>query len=317
MKRIDEVFSLHRGRSDVFTRYEPGDVPYVGNGLTDNAVLGLVKSKPIDKVFDFKGIAVSAFCEATVQVPPFIACGRAGNGLVVLKPRTAMSVAQLAYFAAYINTAVRWRFSWYWQTTQSRLTRILVPASAPTTVAFDVESYIPTLSTVTTKPAAMNFQPFVLGAIYDLRPGDHHSLSALPAGSVPVVSCGDADNGISGYYGVEKPLYRNRLTVAFNGMNTLTAKYHPYEFAAKDDVAICIPKRPLRLTTELFIQVMLNRERWRFSYYRKCYREKLERLAVLLPVKAGVIDEDGIQELMKATPYWAFLKDRLGSRAAP
>ena len=84
MKRIDKLFRLHRAKSDIFDKYATGDVPYVGNGLSDNAVVGLVKPFPTDKIFDFKAIAVSAFCEATVQIPPFIACGRAGNGLVVL-----------------------------------------------------------------------------------------------------------------------------------------------------------------------------------------------------------------------------------------
>ena len=65
---------------------------------------------------------------------------------------------------------------------------------------------------------------------------------------------------------------QDRLTIAFNG-STLAAKYHPYAFAAKDDVAVCFPKSKLRVTTELFIQVMLGREQWRFSYYRKCYRK--------------------------------------------
>ena len=93
----------------------------------------------------------------------------------------------------------------------------------------------------------------------------------------------------------------------------MTAKHHPYAFAAKDDVAVCFPRHPLRMTTELFIQVMLGRERWRFSYYRKCYREKLERLAVLLPAKDGGIDENAIQDAVKATPYWPFLAERLST----
>jgi hypothetical protein len=86
MKRIDDLFVIHRARSDIFRRYKSGSVPYVGNGLSDNAVVGLVTPLPVDKIFNFVGITVSAFCEATVQAPPFIACGRAGNGLVVLQP---------------------------------------------------------------------------------------------------------------------------------------------------------------------------------------------------------------------------------------
>ena len=108
----------------------------------------------------------------------------------------------------------------------------------------------------------------------------------------------------------QQHVYRDKMTIAFNG-STLSAKYHPYDFAAKDDVAVCTPKKKLRLTTEMFIQVMLGREQWRFSYYRKCYKDKLARVTVPLPMKGGEIDEDAIQAVMKVTPYWEYLDERL------
>ena len=313
MKRLDEMFVTHRARSDLFSRYEPGDVPYVGNGLADNAVVGLVTPMSTDRVFKFTGIAVSAFCQATVQTPPFVACSRAGNGLVVLEPRAPMKVAELAYFAAYVNKYTSWRFSWYWQTTATRLKRLVLPSVAPDDVVFDIPKHLPPVTKVSFKAPSLKFRPFALGDIYDLKSGDYHNVTVLPDGPVPVVSCGDLNNGICGYFSVDQRyLHRNRLTIAFNG-STLTAKYHPYDFAAKDDVAVCIPKQPLLLTTELFVQVMLARERWRFSYYRKCYREKLERTTVLLPAKGDRIDEYVIQEVMQATQYWTFLSERLSA----
>ena len=56
MKRIDALFDLHRAKSDLFNRYKAGPVPYVGNGLSDNAVVGLVTPLPTDRVFGFMGI---------------------------------------------------------------------------------------------------------------------------------------------------------------------------------------------------------------------------------------------------------------------
>src|SRR4051812_27605660 len=103
MERIEELFYLRRAKSGLFSEYQKGDVAYVGNGLDDNAVVGFVTPLPDDKTFAFLGIAVSAFCEATVQAPPFVACGRAGNGLVVLEAKLPMQPRQLAYIAAFIN----------------------------------------------------------------------------------------------------------------------------------------------------------------------------------------------------------------------
>jgi hypothetical protein len=310
MKKIEDIFHLHRAKSGLFTDYDKGNVAYVGNGLSNNAVVGFVSPLEDDKVFSCLGIAVSAFCEATVQAPPFVACGRAGNGLVVLEPKSPMQVRQLAYVAAYINLAVRWRFNWYRQTTADRIRGLLVPSKVPDGIKYDVKSALPKTSPANPSNWHLSLMPVALGDIYDLKPGDFHSMSSLPSGSVPIISCGDADNGVSGYVDVKGTTYRNRLTIAFNGMNTLTAKYHPYEFAAKDDVAICEPRIPLRLTTELFIQMMINRERWRYSYYRKCFADKLRRFTISLPCTKSGMDEDMMQAVLEAAPYWDYIRER-------
>ena len=311
MKTLEELFQIHRARSGLFEEYEQGDISYVGNSLDNHAVMGFVTPLTGDKVFTYKGIVISAFCEATVQAPPFIACGRAGNGLMVLEPNLPMTTGQLAYIAAYINLAVRWRFNWYRQTTKERIRKMLVPDEVLDGITFKVKNQLPRLAVVPRQAWHTNMNLFSLGSIYDLVPGHYHSLGDLPPGDIPIVSCGDQNNGISGYHDVQQHLNRYKLMIAFNGMNTLTVKYHPYTFAAKDDVVICSPNHPLRLTTELFIQTMLNRERWRFSYYRKCFIGKLRRYQVFLPERDGQVDEDEIESLVATSHYWNYLESKL------
>jgi len=309
MKPIEELFVVHRARSHLFSDYAAGRVAYVGNGLGDNAVVGFVEPLPKDKVFKFMGISVSAFCEATVHTPPFIACGRAGNGVVVLEPKRPMKSGQLAYIAAYINRAVRWRFSWYWQTTATRLRRLLIPDEIPE-VAFDVAGILPKLAACQPPKIRTGVRMFPLGEIYNLVSGDFHNAANLKLGPIPLVSCGDLDNGIIGRIALSEHVYQNRFTVALNG-NPLTAKYHPYRFSAKDDVAVCVPRTPLQLATEMFIMAMVNRERWRYSYYRKCYIDKLKRFRIPLPAKNGGIDESVIRDVVEATSYWKFIQTYL------
>ena len=148
-----------------------------------------------------------------------------------------------------------------------------------------------------------NFALFPLDRLFDLRWGDYHSLSdELDAGRVPVVSCGDSGNGIIGEFDAKEGVYRDALTVAFNA-RPLTTKIHPYGFAAKDDVAVATPKLPLPPPAFLFIQATLNAERWRFSYYRKCFREKLGRFQILLPAtSSGEPDVDFMASAVSAQP---------------
>lgn len=314
MKPIEKLFDLHRAKSGLFSEYDKGDVAYIGNGLADNAVVGFVTPLEDDKVFKFIGIAVSAFCEATVQTPPFIACGRAGNGLSVLEPKSPMPVQQLAYIAAYINMALRWRFNWYRQTTVDRIRHLSIPEKLPKGLQFNVKAAMPEKASIQRDGWKLNLHPFALGDIYELEPGHFHSVGHLPSGSIPIVSCGDYDNGVIGYFDIgNAPTFSDRITIAFNGENALTAKYHPYLFAAKDDVAVCHPKTPLLPTTELFIQTMVNRERWRYSYYRKCYSDKLRRFQVALPAKNGAIDEETIRAVVEASPYWGYIQTQVAA----
>ena len=206
---------------------------------------------------------------------------------------------------------MRWRFNWYRQITKDRILKLLVPDEIPPNIPFDIPRQLPDIAIMERPKQEYNFELFDLESLYNLVPGHYHNLSDLAPGNIPVISCGDANNGISGYYHVQNPLYKNKLTIAFNGMNTLTTKYHPYTFSAKDDVAICLPNREIRLTTELFIQVMLNRERWRYSYYRKCFINKLRHYQVFLPAKDWHIHEDIIQRITETTPYWNYIESCL------
>jgi hypothetical protein len=316
MKRVDDLFVLHRAKSGLFTEYEPGPVAYIGNGFDDNATVGFVTPLANDRVFRSRALVVSAFCEATVQMPPFVACGRAGNGLVVLEPRTLMTSGQLAYIGAYINQAVRWRFNWYRQVTADRLRSLLIPDAPPPSIPFPVRSSLPAVSPPTQRTEwDVDLAPFALDAVFDMQPGHYHALNGLSPGDVPVVSCGDRNNGIAGYFDIPAHhLHDHKLTIAMNG-STLAPKYHPYAFAAKDDVAVCVPREAMALSTMLFVEVMLKREQWRYSYYRKAYLDKLRRFEVLLPARRGVIDAEAIRKVVNATPYWTYLEQRLGKLA--
>jgi hypothetical protein len=312
MKALEQLFLVHRARSGLFTEYVAGDVAYVGNTIADNSVVGYVTPLAKDRIFQARAIVVSAFCDATIQAPPFVACGRAGNGLVVLEPRKPMTVGALARYAAYINTAVRWRFNWYRQVTADRLKRILLPDTEPSDNAYPVGAFLPATVKRHRPEWELRVQRFAIGQLFQLLPGKYHSLNTLSAGTVPVVSCGNEDNGVAGYFDVRKHLHANCLTIALNG-STLAAKYHPYQFAAKDDVAVCIPCRPLQVTTILFIQAVLEMERWRYSYYRKCYMNKLRRFTVTLPSKDDELDEGTMAAVVTGAPYWDYLSTRIAS----
>lgn len=316
MVRLDELFTIHRARSRLFNEYTPGRVAYVSNGSESNGVVGFVEPQENDTVFEFTGIVVNAFsrtpnsCGARIQTPPFIASSRSGNGLLALEPQEPMTTQRLAYLAAYLNRVHGWRFTWYRQTTKERISGLPMP-SEPQETPFPVVELLPPRAPRSVSIGALRLKPIPLGVLFDLRSGDYHAEGDLPPGEIPLVSCGDENNGVIAE--VDAPdddTYRDCLTIALNG-GPLTTKYHPYRFAAKDDVAIASPKMPLRLTTLLFVQAMLNRERWRYSYYRKCFMDKLRRFEISLPAtNQGELDEGAMASVVMETPYWEYLAPR-------
>jgi hypothetical protein len=139
--------------------------------------------------------------------------------------------------------------------------------------------------------------------LFEVKSGNYHAVNELDLGQTPLVSCGDIDNGVIGYYDIpDDKTYSYCLTSAYNGQ-PLTTKYHPYTFGAKDDVAVLLPRSEMRETTLLYIAGLLNAMRWRYSYGRKCFNAKMKRLVISVPVidMAGkdLIDEDYISALFE------------------
>lgn len=137
--------------------------------------------------------------------------------------------------------------------------------------------------------------------IFIVNSGDIHAANQLDGGGVPLISCGQGDNGLVGFFDIDEDLiYQNAITVAYNGI-PFTTKYHPYQFAAKDDVAVLQPRRALRVPTLLYIVAVLNSKIWRYSYGRKCFKNKMKKSYLLLPGEyvdgRFVIDEDYIESL--------------------
>lgn len=146
--------------------------------------------------------------------------------------------------------------------------------------------------------------------IFEINSGEYHNASIFGKGNIPLVSCGDTDNGVVSWVTPETKsnLYSNAVTVAYNGQ-PLTTKFHPYQFITKDDVAVCLPKKGISLETMLYASAMLNLEQWRYSYGRKCFREKLKRLSIPMPVtNTGLIDHNWILGFMQVHPYWEYLQ---------
>ena len=144
--------------------------------------------------------------------------------------------------------------------------------------------------------------------LFSVRSGDFHATDKeLSPGNVPLVSCGDVNHGLVGLFDIPKAnRYRDAVTVAYNGQ-PLAAKYRPYAFGAKDDIGILKPRGPISPRALVYIAAMLNARRWRYSYGRKCFKNKLQAVDVEVPVRKSKrggwrLDAEQIDRLLGHLP---------------
>ena len=112
----------------------------------------------------------------------------------------------------------------------------------------------------------------------------------LPKGDLPLVSTSEMNNGISGMVdpaSVNKVYPRGTITISANGASCC-ALYHEYPFAANQDVHVLTLKEEFCYREfAVFLCATINRESWRYNYYRKFSQQQFSQLEITLPTKKG------------------------------
>lgn len=163
-----------------------------------------------------------------------------------------------------------------------------------------------------TKPfkAKIKYKIFKLHDLFDyVNTGNFHVSGDLDPGKLPLISCKTIENGTEGHFDIEEGTFENCVTIASDGSWPMSSFYHPYKFAAKDNVIICRPNKNLNYSAILFITAQLNSQIWRFSYGRKCYLNKTDKIQIPLPINPkGEIDFKTIDAIINSCQIWNDLK---------
>jgi len=163
-----------------------------------------------------------------------------------------------------------------------------------------------------TNPFTSNieYKIFTLKDLFSyVNTGFIHVSGDLDPGTIPLISCKTIENGTEGYFDIQNHLFENCITIASDGSWPMSSFYHTYKFAAKDNVIVCRPNKNLSTKAILFITAQLNSQIWRFSYGRKCYLNKTDKIQIPLPVNPkGDIDFTTIDAIIDSCQVWDDLK---------
>jgi len=315
MNKVSDIFDVHTAKSKSIADYTQGDVPFVSNGFYNNGIIGQVEPFEQDRVFNDLAICVSAFCEATIQKPPFIGRGNGGSGMTILIPKDkSFTYHHLVGYAALINTNIKWRYSYGRMVTKGRISNEILSPFKPSgeLTLKELSNVLPKKSKKKDIYLSSELKKVPIINLFDLQHGDFHSLTAIDEGIYPTVSRIDNNNGIVGYYDKipEANIYPNKTITVSTVTGDSFVQLDP--FISTDNVVLLTPKRNFETTTLFFISMMINKEKWRWMYGRQCYKSKFSTTQIWLPIdKKNEIDEIGIKNIMENQWGWNMIEKYL------
>ncbi len=147
-----------------------------------------------------------------------------------------------------------------------------------------------------------NCRVFPLLDFFDkLETGSSGRKKEMGGGRMPLISTSEKNNGISAMVdtGQCRKIYPSGLiTISKNG-SCGCAHYHTYKFAANSDVFVGWLKSEYNNKEfATFLCSAINSENWRFNYYRKLTKGKIQQLKVKIPITSkGEIDTKRIEKI--------------------
>ncbi|MBC6399650.1 MAG: N-6 DNA methylase [Ekhidna sp.] len=113
------------------------------------------------------------------------------------------------------------------------------------------------------------------------------------------------NNGIEGFYdfSTEKG---NILTVDSAVLGYCS--YQELDFSASDHVEKLIPKFDMNEYVAMFLVTIINLERYRYNYGRKCSQARMKGISIKLPSKNSEPDFEFMEDYIKTLPYSSSIK---------
>jgi len=146
-----------------------------------------------------------------------------------------------------------------------------------------------------------NWRNFKLVDIFDIYTSSDENLLNSEEGNVPYISSTQFNNGVSSFVLSDITQNENTITVARNG-SVGSAFYHSYNYCASpDDVRIFKPKFKMNKYIGIFLCVLIEKEKYRFTYGRKFGTKRMQETEIKLPINCNKPDWQWIENYVKNT----------------
>ena len=317
---IGDYFDVYLSSGDLkIDDCEPGNIPLISSGSTNNGIVGYIDEKGDGKAQIFKAncITVDMFCNAFYQNEDFYAVS---HGRVnILCPKFKCNL-QIGLFICSIIKKEQFKYSYGRAVYSSEIARMIIklPSTPDNEPDWNyMEQYIKSIKHKPLSTANQgryssltigveNGVEFYVGDLFEVKKGKRLTSDDQTDGDTPYIGAIDSNNGVANYIGQGAIHDGNTISLSYNG-SVGEAFYQPKPFWATDDVNVLYFRKENGVAFNkyiaLFICSVLRQEKYRYSYGRKWVLESMKSTIIKLPEKSGKPDWCYMENYMKSLPY--------------
>jgi hypothetical protein len=312
--KVSELFTLHQGNSFELINMEIdklSEINFVARTGEDNGVTAKVKT--IDAINPFPagyitvalgGSVLSSF----VQYKTFYT----GFHVMVLEPRKEMRLEEKLFYCHCIKmNAYRYR---YGRQANKTLKDIELPELPDWLNSYSVD-YSRIETKIEKKELPLNtssWKKFKIGDIFNFKRGRGITKEAIESnvGAIPCVQSGEMNRGIIGY--MDSKFINDKfhtyiaapfLSLARSGTSGCVNIQNKNSYVGDSAIALKLKSRE-NIYIYLFLETVLNLEKYRFTYGRKVVIDKYIEQFISLPTNTeGNPDWDFMENYIRALPY--------------
>ncbi len=233
------------------------------------------------------------------------------DNCLVLNPKKELSLREFFYFVLIIRQN-KYRFMYWRQITPKKLWEIIIPDKIPSFVYnFKIPDYSDIKDSLNNKKLSLKdreWEYFELKELLDIKWTKTTKKEILEEGwkwEYPYITTQSTNNWTYWFYKVSTEKW---LVLTIDSAVTGFCSYQEKDFSASDHVEKLSPKFLINRYIWLFLTTIINKEQYRYNYWRKFNQERIKNTKIKLPInKYWNPDFQFMEDYIKSLPYSKYL----------
>lgn len=314
--KFDEVFTISRGTRLVTTDQISGEIAYISSSKQNNGIDNYIL--PPDFMVTYQN-ALTLNNSGSVGYcfyHPYKFVASDHCTVIEIKDKEVKLNSYIALFLKPVIESMKSKYNFAREINNERLTKesILLPVSDDGTADWSfMENYIRSLadnikydSKIIKKSdndkISLNLETwkeFKIDEVFEIIRGKRLIETDRIRGDIPYYSASDYNNGLTDK--IDNPLFIEKDALIYTTFGRCF--YVEGEFTSSDEISI-LKNSNLNLYNGLFVSTIITQNKYKYTFGRKAFYNKISKDYICLPVKnEGEIDWDFMETYIKSLSY--------------